>query len=85
MRTLKLISKATGRNYFFGEINAKGQNEIAKFESAEQLQNFFSNNGNLPWVSKVIKAEYSQGRTYWQRYELECIMNCTKIFNKFAK
>ena len=85
MKTLKLISKANGRNYFFGEINAKGQNDVAHFESAEQMQKFFSNKNNLPWITRVIKAEYSQSRTYWQRYELECIDNCTKIFNKYSK
>jgi len=92
MKTLKLISKAGRKNYFFGEINSKGQEVVATFNSPEEMLEFFSlrsENGNwyvnLPWTKEIINAEYSQSRTYYSRFELSKIKNCTKIFNQRAK
>jgi hypothetical protein len=92
MKTLNLIAKAGRKNFFFGNINAKGQELVITFNSAIEMADWFSkrsDKGN--WytnefsLKRVIKNEYSQSRTYYSRFELEKIENCTKIFNKLAK
>jgi hypothetical protein len=97
MKTLNLISKANRRNYFFGERNAKGQEVIASFNSANDLHIWMNEKAknrdgiemsffkNELFMSRIIKAEYSQARTYFHRFEFNNLDYCIKIFNEKAK
>ena len=91
MKTLKLISKSGSQNYFFGEINAIGQKEIAIFNNSNEMNKYFSERDqygfyrNSTFCKKIISAEYRISRTYTNRSSFDNISYCEKIFNKLAK